>query len=120
MNKHTKPKAHVIIGFIGAGKTTFAKKLERETGAIRFTKDEWMVLIFGKDPTFEGFEQLDTRVAELAVRIALKCLRSGTDVIIDEGFWVRSQREEICKKIEQAGGTVKMYYLKKYSRNNEA
>lgn len=55
---------------------------------------------------------MDTRVAALAIRIALNCLRAGTDVIIDEGFWVRSQREEIRKKLEQAGGTVKMYYLK--------
>ena len=40
---NNKPLAHIIIGFIGSGKTTFARRLERETGAIRFTKDKWMV-----------------------------------------------------------------------------
>ena len=29
-----KPTAHLICGFIGAGKTTFAKNLEKETGAL--------------------------------------------------------------------------------------
>jgi len=39
----TKPIVYVICGFIGAGKTTFAKKLEEKTGAVRITKDEWSI-----------------------------------------------------------------------------
>jgi predicted kinase len=46
MNKK-QPIAHIICGFIGSGKTTFARKLEKETGAIRITKDEWIIKIFG-------------------------------------------------------------------------
>lgn len=48
MKQTNKPIAHLICGFIGSGKTTFARKLEKETGAARFTKDEWMVRLFGK------------------------------------------------------------------------
>lgn len=51
----TKPVAHIVIGFIGSGKTTFARKLERETGAVRFTKDEWMVRLFGNTPPKDTF-----------------------------------------------------------------
>jgi hypothetical protein len=36
--------AHLIHGFLGAWKTTFAKKLEAELGAVRFSQDEWMAL----------------------------------------------------------------------------
>lgn len=39
---NNQPTAHLIIGFIGSGKTTFSKKLEKETGALRFTKDEYL------------------------------------------------------------------------------
>lgn len=44
--KNKKPIVYVICGFIGAGKTTFARKLEHETKAIRITKDEWIIKIF--------------------------------------------------------------------------
>jgi adenylate kinase family enzyme len=45
MQEKNKPVAHIIVGFIGAGKTTFARKLEKETGVMRFTKDEEFKLI---------------------------------------------------------------------------
>ncbi len=107
-----QPIAHVIIGFIGSGKTTFAKKLEKETGGLRFTKDEWVIAIFGHDPTIDGFDTYDNRISKLAVDVAIYCLKAGNDIIIDEGFWVRSQRDEIRKKIEKAGGKVQFYYVK--------
>ena len=107
-----QPLAHVIIGFIGSGKTTFAKKLEQETGALRFTKDEWMISIFGHDPTIDRFATYDNRVSKLAVDVAMYCLKAGNDVIIDEGFWVRSQRDEIRQKLEKAGAKVQLYYVK--------
>ena len=107
-----QPLAYVIIGFIGSGKTTFAKKLEKETGALRFTKDEWVIAIFGHDPTIDGFETYDNRISTLGVDVALYCLKAGNDVIIDQGFWVRSQRDEIREKIEKAGGKVQLYYVK--------
>lgn len=112
MKKHLQPLAHVIIGFIGSGKTTFAKKLEKETGALRFTKDEWVIAIFGHDPTIDGFETYDSRISKLAVDVALYCLKAGNDIIIDEGFWVRSQRDEIRQKIEKVGGKAQFYYVK--------
>jgi predicted kinase len=39
-NSDKKPMVYILHGFVGAGKSTYAKKLEKETGAIRFTNDE--------------------------------------------------------------------------------
>ena len=98
-----QPIAYVICGFIGAGKTTFARKLEKETNAVRITKDEWMVKIFGNKITSDkNFEEYDHNIIELTRDFALKILKTGTDVIIDEGFWVKSQRDDIKKKISEA------------------
>jgi predicted kinase len=107
-----KPVAHIVIGFIGSGKTTFARKLEKETGAVRFTKDEWMVRLFGNTPPEDKFEEYDTRMASLAADMALACLRAGIDVIIDEGFWAREQREEIRERVRRVGANPRFYYLK--------
>jgi predicted kinase len=111
MADQLKPFAHIVIGFIASGKTTFARKLEQETGAVRFTKDEWMVRLFGNAPPKDTFRDLDTRMASLATDMALKCLAAGTNVIIDEGFWAKEQREEIREKVKAVGGVPRFYYL---------
>jgi predicted kinase len=111
MNKR-QPIAYIICGFIGAGKTTFARKLEKETGAIRITKDEWIIKIFGNKITSDkNFKSYDKKITELAKDIAFKILESGKDVIIDEGFWVKSQRDEIKNNIINVGAKPIFYYL---------
>jgi predicted ATPase len=50
----SKATVYVLCGFIGAGKTTFAKQLEAQTGAVRITKDEWLIRIVGNEPAIDG------------------------------------------------------------------
>ena len=38
----SRPKLIVVCGLPGSGKTTHAKRLEEELGAVRFNPDEWM------------------------------------------------------------------------------
>ncbi|MDO8610520.1 MAG: ATP-binding protein, partial [bacterium] len=97
---------------IGAGKTTFARKLEKETKAIRITKDEWIIKIFGNKITSDkNFEVYDHNIIELARNISFQILKSGGDVIIDEGFWAKSQRDEMKKKILDIGAKPIFYYV---------
>lgn len=107
-----QPIAYVICGFIGAGKTTFARKLEKETGAIRITKDEWVIKIIGNKITSDkNFEKYDKNITELARDIASRILKSGKDVIIDEGFWVKSQRDALKNRITEAGAKPILFYV---------
>jgi len=111
-NTTKKPTAYIICGFIGAGKTTFARKLESETGAIRITKDEWMVRVFGNKITSDGkFAKYDKNVTALAKDIAFKILKAGKDVIIDEGFWEKSYRNDIKKQLSELGVRPILYYV---------
>lgn len=112
MKKDKAPVVYMICGFIGAGKTTFAKKLEMKTGAIRITKDEWLIKLFGHNPRIEGFEEYDEKVCELSNNIAFNFVEHGIDVIIDDGFWIKKQREEMKKRIENAGAKAVLYYVK--------
>jgi len=111
MNEIEQPTAHLLCGFIGSGKTAFAKKLEKETGAMRFTKDEWMVKVFGNTPPKDKFVEYDTKMTELATEIALRCLKAGASVIIDDGFWYRKQRDEIRQALKNIGAVIKLYYI---------
>jgi predicted kinase len=111
MHGNRQTIAHIVVGFIGAGKTTFARRLEQETGAVRFTKDEWMVRLFGNTPPKDKFAEYDHRMATLATDMALKCLQAGVDVIIDEGFWVKEHRDAIRERVTEAGAVAKVYYI---------
>ena len=106
-----KPIVYVICGFIGAGKTTFAKKLEEKTGAVRITKDEWSICLIGNDPTIDGYEEWDTKIIELSRAVAFQLVEKGIDVIIDEGFWAREQRVELRRRIDAIGAKEVLYYV---------
>ncbi len=112
MKKDKTPVVYMICGFIGAGKTTFAKKLEMKTGAIRITKDEWLIRLFGHNPRIEGFEEYDEKMCELSNHIAFNFVECGIDVIIDNGFGAKEQREEMKKRIEKAGAKAVLYYVR--------
>jgi len=50
----TKATIHLICGFMGFGKTTYAKKLAQREKAVRMTPDEWMRQIECIDKIFSG------------------------------------------------------------------
>jgi predicted kinase len=107
----TRPIVYVICGFISAGKTTFARKLEGRTGAVRITKDEWLIRLIGNDPAIDGFEEYNNSICELSRDVAFQLVEKGIDVIIDEGFWAKEQRVELRRRIDAMGAKEVLYYL---------
>ncbi len=103
--------AYVICGFIGSGKTTFAKQLEKETGAVRITKDDWLCKLVGQDPSIPKFEEYDRKICEISRNIAFQFVKNGVDVIIDEGFWAKSERDDMKRKIQSLGAKTVLYYI---------
>lgn len=110
MNKR-KSTVYLICGFIGAGKSTFSKKLEEKTGAVRITKDEWSIRLIGNNPTIDGYAEWDRKITGLSRDVAFHLAEKGIDVILDEGFWERKTRDEIRQRTEAIGAKVVMYYL---------
>ncbi len=106
-----KPIVYLLCGFIGAGKTTFARKLEARTGAVRITKDEWLIRLVGNDPTIDGYADYDRRIVELSRDVAFQLVGKGIDVIIDEGFWAKEERALMRRRIEEIGAEAVLYYL---------
>jgi predicted kinase len=103
--------AHMLYGFAGAGKTTFARKLESTIGAVRFSHDEWMHRLYGANPSSEHFADYYQRVASLIWRYVEILLKRDQDVILDFGFWSRASRNEAREKITALGGQPRLYFL---------
>ncbi|MDX1507436.1 MAG: AAA family ATPase [Woeseiaceae bacterium] len=109
MSMTSKPTAHLLHGYIGSGKTTFARKLEREHGAVRFSHDEWMVRLHGWNPPAEQFAERMAQVMNLIWDEATRELEAGNDVILDFGFWTRESRDAARRRVSSIGAVAKFY-----------
>ena len=91
------------------GKTTFAYKLELKHAAIRFSHDEWMRMLFGKDPPAKHFADYVERVSSIMEKIWVRGLEIGVDVIPDFGFWSRTARDRVRALIATIPTNCKLY-----------
>ncbi len=105
------PTVHLVHGLPGAGKTTCAIRLAREHGAVRFTHDEWMVALHGKNPAEALFREQARRIWTLIWEHAGRVLAVGSDVVIDGGFWTRASRDEARNWARQRGVDCRVYAL---------
>jgi predicted kinase len=103
------PKAFMLHGFIGSGKTTLARQLEQRFGALRFTHDEWMRQLYGQDPPADDFQDHANRIHAVMEAMWTRCLDIGTSVILDFGFWSRLERHRVASLVTAHGGEPSLY-----------
>jgi predicted kinase len=103
--------AHLIHGYLGAGKTTFARHLEGELGAVRFSHDEWMARLYGEDPPAELFADYHQNVWDVMQGTWTRCLTLGLDVVLDLGFWRRAERNSVRSLVSALGASHRLYEL---------
>ena len=110
-----QPTLHLIVGLPCAGKTTFAKQLELEQHALRLTPDEWHTRLFGLDFTLDfQHPDHDARhglIEDLMWSVAARALTLGTNVILDFGFWGKSEREDYRARAAQLGARSIVHFL---------
>ena len=103
--------AFLIHGYLGAGKTTLARRLEVEQAAIRFTHDEWMRSLYGDDPPETHFSEYAKRVSGVMETVWTRCVALKMNVVLDFGFWKRSERDRVRDLIASLGGESVLYRL---------
>ena len=106
---------HVLLGPVGAGKSTLALKLAREHRAVRLTLDEWMVRLFSADRPDSGVvewyrERARRAVAQIwAVTTAL--VECDVNVVLEIGLIVRSERERFYALVREAGVKLTLHVV---------
>jgi predicted kinase len=101
------PTLFVMVGLPGSGKTTLAKELELEHDALRLTKDDWMMALFGWGDYRDKREVIEALLWNMGAR----ALQLGVNVVLDYGLWARVEREEYRARAEALGARVDMRFL---------
>lgn len=86
---------HLMHGFIGSGKTTYARQLEQQHKALRLSLDRWAVALLGPNPPEELFRATEKRIHDLQTELASQLLARGVDVVLDWGLWKRTDRDAL-------------------------
>ncbi|GAA3225140.1 hypothetical protein GCM10020216_039330 [Nonomuraea helvata] len=104
----------MLVGLTGSGKTTYARQVLEPAGALRLSVDELVYQHHGRYgvdyPEQEYFAREAPAVAEVRERL-VELVEAGRDVVVDHGLWLRRDREEWKKLVEQAGGRWRLVYF---------
>lgn len=98
----------LLIGLPGAGKTTLARRLEREQSALRLTPDEWMTPLFGAGESSDKRWILESR---LLWGMAARALTLGMNVILDYGCWAKEERDLFRSRAAELGVRFELHVL---------
>lgn len=99
---------HLIHGYLGVGKSTFARRLAAEKRAVCLSPDEVLVERYGPEP----FDDAGVRWREIKVemwRQAEAALARGQDVVMDFGFWRREDRDAARAAAKRLGVEAILY-----------
>jgi len=100
-------KLIIICGLPGSGKTTLAKKMSSELAGIRFCPDEWMEDL--------GVSLWDAKFRDVLEKRFLALtqdfLKNGQSVILEYGFWSKSERDQLLHLARSLNVGVELHYL---------
>ena len=102
-----QPTLFMTVGLPCTGKTTAARRIEIEHDALRLTKDEWVKALYGHENPPSAQEVIEGRL----IRIGLRALELGTNVVIDYGLWSRDERSALRQAAADRGAIVEMRYF---------
>ncbi|TDW79259.1 ATP-binding protein [Kribbella sp. VKM Ac-2566] len=98
----------LVVGLPGAGKTSWARRLEQERKALRLTPDEWMDALFN---TSEVDGRRWVLESELLWGVAARALTLEVDVILDYGCWSEEERDLFRTRAQALGASAEIVVL---------
>lgn len=102
---------YIIQGFIGAGKSTFSRKLANEKRAVHLNPDEWVGKLYSKEEYMADWNKCFSDAVDKLWTTAKELLRGGKNVIFDMGFWLKKDRDLARQVAKECQSECVHYYL---------
>src|SRR6185369_1713594 len=104
-----------IAGLPCAGKTTYAEQLKDRRDAALFTLDRWLITLFGRY-SIEAVGHMEHArrlyaCRELIWEATAELLRRHTDVILDDGFFLRNDRQQYIARARELGIGAELHFI---------
>ncbi len=102
---------YLLCGLPCAGKTTLAKQLAKEKGAIALSLDHLVLTLFPEEDTFETHHKYVQRVENTFFPIVGNLLNQGCSVVMDFPAHTKVERDSLRQIATQAKVKSYLYYL---------
>jgi predicted kinase len=100
-----------MVGLPGSGKTARAMAIEAGSGALRLTPDDWILSLYGTGLDRRRRDSVRAPVEALQWQVAKRVLELGCDVVLDWGFWSRTERAVYRRAGDALGARVRVVFL---------
>ncbi len=103
-------KVYIMCGKICTGKSTYSQMLRKKHSAVILSVDEITLALFGQD----AGDKLDYYVEkseELLYRKSAEIIETGTNVVLDWGFWTKKEREYAREYYSSRGIEYEFHYI---------
>ncbi len=97
----------LLCGLPGAGKSTLAKKLASEMPAVVMSPDQEL---YERGISFFD-EKARADIEAEQWKKALKLAKSGSNVVLENGFWGREERDKLRLEAHSNGLRIELHYL---------
>lgn len=108
-------RVYLIVGPVGAGKSTFSRQLCQEKKAVHLALDEWMVTLFRPDRpengVMEWYVERTQRCIEQIWRTTQRLIEVGTNVVLEIGLIQQHQRLAFYQRVDVTSIELTVYVL---------
>lgn len=106
-----KATLHFISGRLASGKTTLARRLADQEGAVLICEDLWLTKLSDGISSFDDYLKWSRRCRSVIGPLVIQILEAGTSVVLDFAGNTPSERKWVRSLFETARAKHVLHYL---------